>query len=344
MAKRPPPTQPLEALWQPQALTAVLLAGEGLALLLALAPGNPGDRWVHFGLASLMIQWIALLTLGALYALRGALARVAAPRVAWIALSLLVLNALVAGSAAWLALSGADGGGLQGWFQQQLRLCAMTLTVGLLALAAFQNFWRARQLAVLAKQAELEALQARIRPHFLFNTLNTGAALVHARPGEAEQLLLDLSDLFRAALSGESEIPLADELALARRYLEIEALRFGPRLRLSWSLPDPVPAIRVPTLSIQPLVENAIRHGVEPSAEGGAVDVRVEAEGAQVKVIVANDLPRASTRVGPAHAGHQVGLASVRSRIEALTEGRGRVEAGIIDGRYVATLTLPRAL
>jgi len=148
-----------------------------------------------------------------------------------------------------------------------------------------------------------------------------------------------LSDLFRAALSGESEIPLADELALARRYLEIEGLRFGARLRLSWDLPDPIPAVQVPTLSIQPLVENAIRHGVEPSASGGAVEVRVASDGRQVRVVVANDLPRAGA--GTTHAGHQVGLASVRSRIEALTEGRGKLEAGVVDGRYLAILTLP---
>src|SRR5690606_11628475 len=106
--------------------------------------------------------------------------------------------------------------------------------------------------AVRAKQAELEALQARIRPHFLFNTLNTGAALVHARPGEAERLLLGLSDLFRAALAGPGELPLEDELGLARRYLEIEALRFGPRLQVNWQLPAPLPEVWVPTLSIQP--------------------------------------------------------------------------------------------
>ena len=88
-----------------------------------------------------------------------------------------------------------------------------------------------------AKQSELQALQARIRPHFLFNTLNTGAALVHPRPEEAERLLLDLADLFRAALAGPRQILLEDELSLARRYLEIEALRFGERLQVRWELP-----------------------------------------------------------------------------------------------------------
>ncbi len=340
MPPRPPAPHPLDALWQAGAIVWIMIGGEGLALTLTLAPGLETDRWIYFGLASFWIQWVLLLTLLILYVFRRSLEKMRPQRVAMIALVVaLALCWLVAGMAqSYLG----DVVATVDWRLLALKSSAITLTVGLLGLAAFDNYWRGRLSAHRAKQAQLEALQARIRPHFLFNTLNTGAALVHARPGEAEQLLLDLSDLFRAALSGETEILLADELALARRYLEIEALRFGPRLRLTWDLPDPMPEIRVPTLSIQPLVENAIRHGVEPSAEGGAVDVRVEADNRHVKVIVANDLPRAGARRGPAHAGHQVGLASVRSRIEALTDGRGRVEAGVVDGRYIATLTLPR--
>jgi two-component system sensor histidine kinase AlgZ len=224
------------------------------------------------------------------------------------------------------------------WTSLALRVSGITIAVGLLGLAAFHNFWKGRLAAVRAKQAELEALQARIRPHFLFNTLNTGAALVHARPGEAEQLLLDLADLFRAALSGPSELPLQGELELARRYLEIERLRFGDRLQVNWTLPETLPDVVVPALSIQPLVENAIRHGIEPSPRGGRLDVTVVEEVDQVRVVVSNDLPPAGRK--PA-AGHQVGLASARERIEALSEGRGRLETRVLDGRYVATITLP---
>lgn len=340
MADRPTPPNPLEALWQPQALIAVVLAGEGLAALLALAPANLSDRWVHFGLASLMIQWVALLSLTGLYLMRGPLSAMPPPRVAWVTLSLLMVSTWIAGAASWLVFQAPDAGGRQDWQGYLLRLSTMALTVGLLALAAFQNFWRARRLAVLAKQSELDALQARIRPHFLFNTLNTGAALVHARPGEAERLLLDLADLFRAALSGPAELPLTSELELARRYLEIERLRFGDRLQVNWSLPPTLPDVVVPALSIQPLVENAIRHGIEPSPRGGRLDVTVVEEVDQVRVVVSNDLPPSGRK--PA-AGHQVGLASARERIEALSEGRGRLETRVLDGRYVATITLPVA-
>jgi two-component system sensor histidine kinase AlgZ len=329
---------PLDALWQARAVMWVVLAGEGLALVLALAPGVVGDRWIYFALTSVVTQWVSLLALSALYLLRQPLGRLRPQNVAYVALGLLLLSTWLVTGVAWLLLRDlwASGGG--DWQLHFLRFGGIALAVGLLALAAFQNHWRARRLAVMAKQSELDALQARIRPHFLFNTLNTGAALVHARPGEAERLLLDLADLFRAALSGPRDIPLADELALARRYLEIESLRFAGRLQLRWVLPESIPAVRVPALSIQPLVENAIRHGIEPLAEGGAVDIVVRVEGDRVRIEVANDLPKSASK---ASVGHRVGLASARERIEALSLGRGRLETAVVDGRHVATILMP---
>ena len=338
MKTRPDPPSPLEVLWQAPALSAVVLAGEGLAALLALAPGIRVDRWVYFGLASLLIQWVALLTLGGLSLLRHRLAGLPPQSVAWATLGLLMASTWFTGLSTWLLLGGAWPMEETSWPLFLARLTAMALVVGLLALAAFQNHWRVRRLAVQAKEAELEALQARIRPHFLFNTLNTGAALVHARPEEAERLLLDLADLFRAALSGQRDILLVDELSLARRYLEIESLRFGPRMRLTWRLPDSVPNVRVPALSIQPLVENAIRHGVEASGSECAIDVGVETDARHVRVVVSNDLPRSGTKPVP---GHQLGLLSARERILALSRGRGRLDTEVRDGRYVATITLP---
>lgn len=332
------PAPPLDALWQSSVVVWVLLAGEGLAAILALAPAGDGNRWIHFGVGSLAIQWILLTTLGVLYALRRPLSSWRPATVAYAALILLVLSTwLVFGLSAWLLadLWPMDQAERLRWL---VRLTALALTVGALGLAAFQNHWRARQLAVRVAHSELEALQARIRPHFLFNTLNTGAALVHQRPEEAERLLLDLSDLFRAALAGPREISLADELSLVRRYLEIEGLRFGARLRVEWQLPDVLPTLVVPALSIQPLVENAIRHGVEPAANGGNVSVEVAEAGGFVQVTVANGLPASPVRPT---AGHQVGLSSVRARIQAMTQGRGSVETQAKDGRYTAVLRLP---
>lgn len=331
------PPQPLDTLWQAQTIVWVLLAGECLAVVLALAPGASGARMVYFGLASLAIQWVALLSLGMLYLLRRRLGTVRPQALAWIALAVLLLNTWLVSALAWLALGDGWPLASDGWGVLILQLTGIVLAVGLLGLAAFQNYWRGRLHAVRAKQAELLALQARIRPHFLFNTLNTGAALVHRRPEEVERLLLDLADLFRAALAGPRDISLDDELALARRYLEIESLRFGERLCVDWKLPRELPAVTVPALSIQPLVENAIRHGIERRPEGGTIEIAVTTTPDTVIVRISNPLATS----GENRPGHQVGLNASQVRIEALTGGRGSVLTQQEGKRFIATVRLP---
>ena len=280
----------------------------------------------------------ALLTLAGLYLLRHELAHVKPLCVAYTALVLLTVSTWIVGGAAILLTNDSWAYARGDWLPLMLRLTGIAVTIGLLGLAAFENHWLARQLAVRAKQSELESLQARIRPHFLFNTLNTGVALVRRHPEEVERLLLDLADLFRAALAGPREISLEDELALARRYLEIEALRFGDRLSVHWQLPAVIPAVTVPALSIQPLVENAIRHGVELVPGGGDVEISVSTTPGNVVVRISNPMPRTDAQ---AHHGHLVGLNASQVRIGALTDGRGSVQTHVVDGRYIATVRLP---
>ncbi len=339
---RDPPVKPspLDSLWQAPVIIWVVLAGEGLAAVLALAPNvMDGGRWVFFGLVSLIVQWVLLTTLGCLYLLRHRLAGVRPPYVAWCALLLLVFATWLIGALLWLLQRSLVPSAPDHWMMMFLRLTGIAVVVGLLGLAAFQNHWRTRQLAVKAKQSELEALQARIRPHFLFNTLNTGAALIHQRPEDAERVLLDLADLFRAALAGPREIPLAEELALTRRYLEIESLRFRERLAIHWRLPDSVPDVLIPTLSIQPLAENAIRHGIEPDPDGGTIWLGLEVSAQWIDIEVRNTLPPR-----PAGSiGHQVGQSSVHARLQALTQGRGQLQTRQENGDYIAVIRLHAA-
>ena len=337
MARGKPSLTPLDALWQAPALLWMLAAGEIVALTLALAPGAPGSRLEVFGLASLVVQWILVVNLVALYALRGWAEKWRPMSIAYLALVLLlgatfvVMQAIGLFFPGWTSLGGQEGGGATA------RALGIALAVGLLGLAAFHNHWRGRLNAIRAKQSELQSLQARIRPHFLFNTLNTGAALVHERPEEAERLLLDLSDLFRAALAGPRKIPLGEELGLARRYLEIEQLRFGERLQVRWELPREIPPVSVPALSIQPLVENAVRHGVERMAHGD-IEIAVSTTRDTVVVRISNPLPPPAPG---GHDGHRVGLHATQARIEALTGGRGSVRTEVVGGRFVATVRLP---
>jgi two-component system sensor histidine kinase AlgZ len=178
------------------------------------------------------------------------------------------------------------------------------------ALAAALFYWltlRARARLPADTTARLAELQSRIRPHFLFNTLNTAITLARLDPARTEHLLEDLAELFRVALtdSGES-VTLADEVALAQRYLAIEQVRFGDRLQVSWELDDDAGAARVPPLLLQPLVENAVRHGVEPSAEGGVIRIRTRVKRAHAVVSIVNTLPPQASRPGNGMALHNV--------------------------------------
>lgn len=339
MSPPPTPPQPLDVLREPLVLIWAVLGGIGVAAVLSLAPGQEGGRLVRFGLATLVIQWIILGTLASLYALQRPLSRLKARYILHVALGLLlILTVCVHLAVAALAPSEMRLV-LLGWDGQLPRAVAIALIVGLLAIAALQNHLRAQALAVRAKHSELEALQARTHPHFLFNTLNAGAALIHTRPEAAERLLLDLADLFRAALSGPRLISLEQELDLTKRYLAIEQLRLGDRLRVHWQLPDNLPDVMVPALTLQPLAENAVRHGIEPRISGGCIDIRVAREGATLVLAVQNDLPDPDSTMTT--SGHNVGIRSVSQRIDDMTLGQGAVATRVLDGRYVATIHLP---
>jgi two-component system sensor histidine kinase AlgZ len=335
--QRSPQHSPLDTLWQAPAIAWMLFAGEALALVLALAPSSEEHRLRYFGLVSIAIQWTLLWTLAATYLIRKPLRVLPPQRIAYVVLAILLFNTW--GITELIGFLFRDTWQItrEQWSWTQWRVLGIITTVGIFGLAAFHNQWRTRQMALRAKQSQLEALQARIRPHFLFNTLNTGAALVHQQPEAAERVLLDLADLFRAALAGPREISLDDELSLVRRYLEIEAFRLGDRLKIHWHLPQAMPAVNVPSLSIQPLVENAIRHGIERIPAGGDVEIAVTVTPNAVTVRITNPLPPAG---GHAH-GHQVGLSASQVRIEALTGGRGSVRIQSDGQRFYATVRLP---
>ena len=185
--------------------------------------------------------------------------------------------------------------------------------------------------------ARLSELQARIRPHFLFNTLNSAIALVREDPARAEAILEDLSDLFRHALMDQGEsVTLAEEVALARRYLDIEQVRFGDRLRVEWSLDPAAGGARVPPLMLQPLVENAVKHGVEPSAAGAQVKVSTQRRGGTVVIKVTNTVP-----AGQGRRGHGVAQNNVRDRLRLLHDVQGQFQAALKDGVYQVRMEVP---
>src|SRR6185312_585749 len=195
---------------------------------------------------------------------------------------------------------------------------------------------RAKGRTPAATAARLSELRARIRPYFLFNALNSAIALVREEPARAETMLEDLSDLFRHALADQGEsVTLAEEIALARRYLAIEQVRFGERLPVEWVLDGQADNARLPPLLLQPLVENAVKHGVEPSASGAQVKISTQRRGASVVIKVTNTV----TAVG--RPGNGVALENVRDRLSLLHDVQGSFQTALKDGVFQARIEVP---
>lgn len=191
-------------------------------------------------------------------------------------------------------------------------------------------------------RSRINALQARIRPHFLFNGLNTIASLTRTDPGRAEAAVEDLADLFRVTLrDSERPLTLGEELDLTRIYERIETLRLGERLRVEWDVAELPKDVQVPGLIIQPLLENAIYHGIENLDAGGEVRISGRAEGGLIAISVGN--PYRAGPSGSARAGNRVALENIRERLRLAYGERGRLDVSQSDGRFEVTLRFPRA-
>lgn len=229
-----------------------------------------------------------------------------------------------------LALGAASGaaGSVLGWLAAGDPLGAPTwfapaLAGAALAGAVFQ--WlqlRTQALLPADTTARLAELQSRIRPHFLFNTLNTALALVRHDPATAEAVLEDLAELFRVAITENPEsVSLAEEVELAQRYLAIEQVRFGGRLQVVWELDPDAGAARVPPLLLQPLVENAVRHGIEPDAAGGTIRVRTRVKLGRALVSIVNSVPATASE-----PGNGIALRNVRERLRLMHDVAAQFE------------------
>lgn len=238
------------------------------------------------------------------------------------------------------AAAGAYGFALLFWFDLvvQHNWVASAASGALIAAVIIGALmWRSRARTPATTTARLAELQARIRPHFLFNTLNSAIALVRDEPAKAEHLLEDLSELFRYALTSSQEaVPLREELDLAERYLAIEKVRFGDRLKLEWSIDDQSLEAKLPPLILQPLVENAVKHGVEPSASGATIRISTQRRRDVVVVKVTNSVP-----AGTGAKGNGLALNNVRDRLRLLHDLRGKFQYALVNDVFQARLEIP---
>jgi two-component system sensor histidine kinase AlgZ len=331
-----------------RAVLAVALICELTAVVLTLARTGPtAQLWMDLARTSLFLLWIGLGCAALLCALRHYLGRLSLPLASGVALGAMVaVVAAVSEVSLWMAHGawfGAPRSALSAageTWRFRLGNLAIGAVVAALALRYFHVSGEWRRNVELQARARVHALQARIRPHFLFNSMNTIAALTRSNPAQAEEAVQDLADLFRATLNDQRQhITLAEELEVARTYERIEKLRMGERLKVIWEVADLPATAEVPSLLLQPLLENAIHHGIEPRPGGGVVTVSGVLDADLIGITVRNPLPEASE---PAREGHRLALANIRERMELMYAGRARVETGRQGDEYVVRLRFPR--
>ncbi len=296
---------------------------ELLSLLLALAPTEQAGFWERLALISFFSQWLALVNASLLCALKNWLNK----QTVWVcALSSFILmllatvffSCLAVYMSAELGLSVMDNEpAVIYFFLRNLAISGIIYTV-VLRYFYVQHQWRANIEA--QSHAQLQALKARIRPHFLFNSMNTIACLVHIDANKAEKAVEDLSDLFRASLQEETNHTLRNEIDLVGSYLDIEHLRLDQRLEVEWQLSEEALEIaaemEVPSLCLQPLVENAIYHGVEPLNDGGKIKISAQLDNNRLCLSVSN--PVAEHSEMSRHKGNHMAQANIKTRLQLM--------------------------
>lgn len=330
----------------PRAALAIVLVVELTALVIVLArtPATVGF-WTDLARTSLFLLWIGLAGTALLCALRDRLRRMSVARGS-VAVLALITTLVAAVSAATYLLGRTDAAALLdtvGLFPRDpagfiARNVAIGFVVTALALRYFYVTHQWRRNVEMQTQARVHALQARIRPHFLFNSMNTIASLTRTDPALAEQAVQDLADLFRASLSEKRQtITLEEELEVARIYQRIEQLRLGERLQVVWNVGQLPRHALIPSLMLQPLLENAIYHGIEPRPQGGTVTVTGELSGGLITIVVRNPVAERQNE----REGNRLALANVRERLALMYGERALVKAGRFDEEYIVTLRFP---
>jgi two-component system sensor histidine kinase AlgZ len=327
---------------------AVVLLAELLAVVFALA--RPAAAFLtELARISLFIQWIALTSAALLCYVRPRLARLPVPWSAATVFALLLLDtALISEITVWLGRNWLQRGVTGTLFPLDhwpflLRNSGICLIVTAMLLRYFFVAHQWRRHVRAEARSRLDALQARIRPHFLFNSLNTIASLTRTDPERAEEAVEDLAELFRATLrDSERPLLLQEELELARMYQRIEELRLGQRLAVRWEVAELPMRSLIPGLTIQPLLENAIYHGIEPLDQGGTVTVAGRVDGKQIAITVSNPVaPAPAEAPGAGHAGNRLALENIQQRLRLAYGDRASLAIEHGASQYRVTLRFP---
>lgn len=338
MQWRLPPLK-LPFLCRGQYVVRAMVLAQAIAVVLAFSPGHHAEYiWERLGAISVFVHWVVLLTVLCFCLLRKLINRLSAfyILVSAISIFLCVTACISLLSYTWLGALSSDFNYTASGFV--LTNLMVAFIIGLLAIQFFiMHSERSEQLAAQGR-AELSALQARIQPHFLFNSLNTVAELTQVDANAAEQALLDLAALFRAALHAGELVKLKDELELAKQYLSLEQWRLGKRMQVQWHIDGNIADMFIPSLTVQPLLENAVRYGIEGSSATSVLSiVYVESRQAISLVITNPFMPVSEMR-----RGNGVALKNIRQRLKLQYGDRASLTLGAVNDVFRVKLIIPK--
>ncbi len=329
-----------------RAVLAVVLIAELVAIVLTLASHGPNPGFlVELSGISMFMLWLGLCSDALLCAMRPWLLGMSRNAGFLLSFVLLQVICLLVSEAAWQLDDIFAYGGLTDLTHQKflLRNLLINMIVTAMVLRYFFVTSEWRRNVALESRAQINALQARIRPHFFFNAMNTIASLTRSDPARAEEAIEDLADLFRASI-GESQhrIPLKEELEVARIYQRIEQLRLGDRLRVDWDVSKLPMRALIPGLSVQPILENAIYHGIEPLAEGGTVTVHGDtlADG-RIQLSIRNPVASGADTVRSERKSNHIALDNIQRRFALAYEGKADVQINQDDSHFEVRLIFP---
>ncbi|MCB1617048.1 MAG: histidine kinase [Pseudomonadales bacterium] len=320
----------------------LILLGQLLAIIFSVAVMQEGRfDWFLFSLMSFFIIWVILPSAAFLCHCRKWLIRLAAWQGTIVCyLFIMLVTATVSMGGQWFMTRYLSEAG-EGSFDPVMTVRHLVITA-ILAGVFLRYFFLQRQLE-LQQQAELasriQALQSRIRPHFLFNSMNIIASLIETEPETAERVVEDLSALFRATLAEASnEVTVQEEIDLCRRYIAIEQLRMGEdRLRVDWQVAPEAASVKLPHLCIQPLLENAVYHGVHPLPQGGEIRLSVSLQNKRLQVQVSNPYPGKAVQTH--HKGNKLALENLQRRLLANYGASARLEIDDQDNIFTVTFS-----
>jgi len=321
---------------------SVVLIAELFAIILTLSSsGFILKSWNNLAISSLYIQWNGLLSLAFLCMLRKYISgynRYIIASISYIGLLLvfLLISEITHNLITYMHLKSL----LQSTDKLSFHLHNLIIG-GIISGIVLRYFYIQHQWKLKTKteaQSHLQLLQARIRPHFLFNSMNTIASLTRSNPELAEQVTIDLADLFRFLFQEEeSLVSWSKELQIAKQYVQIESLRFAERLKIVW-LVDAVPDdAKLPLLTLQPLLENAVYHGIEPNVQGGEINISASCQNSQIKIIIANSqIKKQKDRMG-----NHMALENIQQRLSVYFEKNASLDIQESTNKFTVTLNFP---